>query len=147
MQYRTTVWRGGVLALTAVAGCGAALPPIAEVEGVVRLDGKPLAGVYVEFAPEVAGGAATRLPFSDATTDANGHYELRCETQVPGALVGMHKVIILRPRHRPGPNDPAPPPPGPPIPMVYQSLLDTPLHVEVKSDQHVYDLDLKTPPS
>jgi hypothetical protein len=123
------------------AGCGPAPPPLTEVEGIVLLDGNPLAGVLVEFMPEDEDGR--RLPFSQGETDGNGRFQLRCENNQPGAVIGPHKVLVRRLSVRPAPDAPAPPP-GVPVPLQYQSALETPLSVDVRADQHSYVLTLKT---
>jgi len=141
MRLRATVGMGVLLSVLAATGCASSTPPLTEVKGVVLLDGKPLAGVRVEFIP--GDSADRRLPFSQAETDDNGRYELRCENTQPGAVIGQHKVIVRRPSIRPAPDAP-PPPSGPAIPVAYQSVLNTPLTVDVKADQKSYDLVLKS---
>jgi hypothetical protein len=128
--------------LLAVVGCGPRIPPLTEVEGTVRLNGKPLCGVQVEFAPDVEVGE-TRLPFSAGMSDESGRFQLVCEGNKAGAVVGKHTVVVRKSRHRPGPDEP-PPPPGPAIPSIYQSYSQTPIHLEVKQEQRIYDLELKT---
>ena len=140
MRPRAMVGMWVMLSVLAAAGCSSA-PRLTEVNGVVLLDGKPLAGVRIEFIPEDS--ADRRLPFSQAETDDNGRYELRCENTQPGAVIGQHKVIVRRPSIRPAPDAP-PPPSGPAIPVAYQSVLNTPLTVDVKADQKSYDLVLKS---
>lgn len=72
------------------SGCGAGpgdQPDTARVQGVVTLDGQPLAGATVAFYPE-KGRAAS------ATTDSQGNYTLQYSDSVRGALVGRHTVRI-----------------------------------------------------
>jgi hypothetical protein len=76
------------LLLVAIAGCKRG-PRLAEVEGVVKQNGKPLANVQVEFWPEVEG------PRSFGATDANGHYVLTTDDgKQAGAVVGSHRVVL-----------------------------------------------------
>jgi hypothetical protein len=124
-----------------LTGCGSAPPPLVAVEGIVLLDGNPLAGVLVEFIPEDEDGR--RLPFSTGETGVDGRFQLRCETNQPGAVIGPHKVIIRRPSVRPAPDAPPPPPQGVPVPLQYQSILDTPLSVDVQPEQLNYVLTLR----
>ena len=107
------------------------------------MEGKPLPGVEVRFAPECDPNALS-FPFSRALTDDNGHYRLECDNKAAGAVPGKHTVIVRRPIRRPSPDEPAPPPVGPPIPAIYQSFGTTPIVVEVKFDNRVYDLNLKS---
>jgi len=67
-------------------GCGGD-SNIGQVEGVVRLDGKPLKRAMVNFYP-------TDARASFGFTDAEGHYELQYIKNVKGAVVGQHKVTI-----------------------------------------------------
>lgn len=128
-------------ATTLCLGCGSGVSYV-PVEGIVRLDGTPLAGVEVRFAPDVE-PESPRLPFSQALTDANGRYELLADTNVKGAVVGKHKVVVRRPSARPGPDDPPPSPSAKlVIPNRYRSLTETPFHIDVKADQKTYDLTL-----
>src|SRR5438128_12131871 len=69
-------------------GCSGGPRP-AEVTGTVRLNGKPLANVMVEFNPDAPTGVR-----STGTTDEHGRYELVCDDQQPGALVGPHRVVL-----------------------------------------------------
>ncbi len=124
---------------SSLCGCGPKFN-VTPVGGIVRLNGKPLAGVEVRFAPEMPADAYT-FPFSQATADDSGRYELRCDNAQLGAVVGTHKVIIRRPSSRPAPGA-APASSGPPIPLIYQSFADSPLQIEVKVDQKEYDIDL-----
>jgi len=77
-----------LLALVTV-GCGSrrTLP----VEGVVLLDGKPLAGASVQFIPEDKGRAAT------GETDASGRFMMSTFKPRDGALAGSYKVVISPP--------------------------------------------------
>lgn len=80
---------GVVIAVAACSG-PSDRPELAPVEGTVTLDGKPLAGVQVVFGPEKG-----RSSF--ALTDAQGHYVLGYTFDVPGAVIGNHKVAISTP--------------------------------------------------
>lgn len=75
-------------AAAALAGCGRG-PELAEVEGTVTLNGKPLDKVRVEFHPAGEGPRAT------AVTDANGRYVLTSDDRGrAGATVGPNKVAL-----------------------------------------------------
>lgn len=70
-----------------VVGCSGSTdqPELAEVTGVVTLDGKPISGVNVLFQPE-AGRAAVGM------TDEEGRYELEYLYGVSGCKIGMNTV-------------------------------------------------------
>lgn len=125
-----------------LCGCGPKYR-VTPVVGIVRLDGKPLAGVEVRFAPDMPPEALSH-PFSRAVTDGSGHYELMCDNSQPGAVTGKHIVIVRRPNVRPMPGAAAPPAAGPPIPPIYQVFANSPLQIEVKVEQREYDLELKS---
>lgn len=76
-----------VLCLLA-AGCSGG-PKLAEVEGVVKLNGKPLSGIQLEFWPEGSG------PRSIGVTDEQGRFTLSSDDgKKKGAVVGKHKVVL-----------------------------------------------------
>lgn len=80
-----------LLAIALAVGCSKGGLPLAQVEGVVLLDGHPLANAIVEFQPE--GGAARGRP-SIGETGADGKYKLRFSRDQWGAAIGRHKVLI-----------------------------------------------------
>lgn len=88
----TDLSRGLLVALLLLtSGCGRAIE-LGEIEGTVLLDGQPLADVLVTFAPaSQRTGSNVR---SMGRTNAAGRFEVRAETQQPGALVGEHVVIL-----------------------------------------------------
>lgn len=78
-----------VFGLTTVfTGCGGRYAfDTVPVQGVVTLDGRPLAGALVVFRP------VNGRP-SSGTTDITGKYELQYMPAKPGALPGEHQVSI-----------------------------------------------------
>lgn len=71
-----------------VAGCGSGSGvKLVPVEGIVTLDGKPVADAEVSFRP--AGGRP-----SGGRTNAEGHYTLTYTREEKGALIGNHQVSI-----------------------------------------------------
>jgi hypothetical protein len=144
---RCTCWFALLLLLA--SGCGKALVFNDAVEGTAKLDGKPLGNAYVQFVPDEPG---VKAPGSTGITDEHGHYRLTREGGEPGALVGKHLVVLLRGREaRPGLGEQPDPAESAkakkdrrPIPPTYMMASKTPLKVEVKLDQHSYDLDLSS---
>lgn len=62
---------------------------MAEVEGVVKMDDKPLDQIQVEFWPTASG------PRSVGVTDASGRFVLKTDDgRMTGAAVGNHKVVL-----------------------------------------------------
>lgn len=82
-------WLSLLLAILAVVGVGCGGPKLAEVEGIVLVDGQPQAGVTVEFQPEQGSP-------SFGETDATGRYELRFSRHEKGAEIGKHVVRISK---------------------------------------------------
>jgi hypothetical protein len=79
-----------------LAACGCSWKPSDEpelglVSGTVTMDGKPLPGVWVGFAP-------TEGRSSMGLTDKDGRYELNYLLEKKGAKVGQHKVAITTPQ-------------------------------------------------
>ena len=80
-------------ALMCFVGCGDKAVP---VSGVVKMDGKPLAGANVHFQPVKEGNNQPGPP-SEGKTDAEGKFTLQIVSdQRPGAMVGKHTVTITK---------------------------------------------------
>lgn len=74
-----------------VVGCDRGdLPDLAPVSGTVTMDGQPLANKEVVFAPK--GGRP-----SVGRTNEQGQYTMMYTVEIPGAIIGEHKVIISTP--------------------------------------------------
>ena len=69
-----------------IVGCGS--PSTSPVEGVVTLDGKPLAGATVQFVPQGKGKDAT------GETDKNGQFAMSTLKPRDGVRPGTYKVVI-----------------------------------------------------
>ena len=138
--------------LTSLVGCNRG-PAIAEVVGIVKLDGKPMPNVKIMFMPDPQKG--TVGPISAAVTDDEGHFKLTCEDQRDGAVVGWHKVAIFdgsqnlyrTPRNGRRDDDapvakPKPRPKGPHVPDKYASAAKSPLELEVKDTKNNLEIPL-----
>ena len=97
-KYRAGIQLVILLGLVSVAGCGYGPPSVGAVRGKVSLNGQPLANVRIEFYPE---GELGYLP-SRATTTADGSYELICDDNRMGAVIGWHKIVVKPIRGEPG---------------------------------------------
>jgi hypothetical protein len=146
----TGAWRTlsllALLGTSSMVGCSSG-PRLAEVTGTVRLNGKPLPDVMVEFNPDAATGVR-----STGATDENGRFTLVCDDQRPGAIVGTHRVVLHdlaiyggkflgRKLEQAGTRG------GPTlkpsrIPTQYESTAHTPLKKEVKPEPQIIDLDV-----
>ncbi len=138
----------GAIALALAAGCAGTPPPvIVPVQGVVRLDGKPLNKAAVRFIPT---GPAGPEYIASGVTDEAGRFTLTCKGQ-PGAVAGENHVVVTE----------ADLPPrlhaesaqlelaeyfksigGRPIPARYANLVDSPLTVTVGEGRADYPLEL-----
>jgi len=91
-------WHRGLgPALTAVilaaVSSGCAKPvKLVPVEGVVEIGGKPAQGIVVQFLPQASDGE--KRPTSFATTSADGTFRLSTYDGKPGAVEGMHTVLL-----------------------------------------------------
>jgi hypothetical protein len=74
--------------LLSTVGCSDGGPPTATVEGTVKLNGKAMNTVMVEFWPDDGGTK------SMAETDADGKFKLMMENGKSGAVVGSHRVVL-----------------------------------------------------
>lgn len=115
-------------------------PRVVRVNGTVTHQGKPIANLLVTFMP-------TQGRPSNATTDANGHYELNYTDAEKGALVGHHTVWVTVPlsgAEGMGPQfEPKLAPEVPAILKKYGTPELTPFKdIEVKEDNQVVDLKL-----
>jgi hypothetical protein len=135
-----------LLAAFAVIGCSSR-PQLGEVKGTVKLHGKPLPKIMVEFVPEQPTGLR-----SLGTTDENGQYTLVCDDTRPGAMVGPHRVVLRdlavygdkvlgRKLELVGtPGGPTLKPSR--IPNHYEHPTQTPIKKEVKPGSQTIDLDV-----
>jgi hypothetical protein len=141
---------GAALAVLA-AGCGKAPPPpIVPVEGIVRLDGKPLNNAAVRFIPQIEYGPEY---IATGVTDAEGRFRLTCKGK-PGACACENRVVVMEadiPPKLQGENAQAELAKylqslgGRPIPPRYGNLVESPLSASVKADQKEYAFDLTRP--
>jgi hypothetical protein len=139
--------RAGLAAVAALGlltsgGCGG--PACGPVEGSLRMNGKPLANVLVEFLPEANG------PRSSGVTDPAGKYRLTTLDGRAGALVGRHRVVLSDLEV----YDDKPPAPGEKkkrdvvparpsrLPRHYGEVANTPLKKEVHAAPNTIDLDV-----
>ena len=83
-----------LILLIAFAGCGTDGPQLAEVSGVITVDGKPVPNTVVTFIP--TGGST-----SYGKTDAEGKYTLRFTEAKMGAMIGKHTVELEVRRYSP----------------------------------------------
>ncbi len=136
------------LFLFGFAGCGKTPPPpIVEVEGTVRLEGRPLYNVEVRFIPNIQYGAEY---LAKGITDKEGRFKLTCKGK-PGACAGENHVLVKEteiPARLKGENaqrelaiylqslgDR-------PLPPQYADLIDNPLVANVSADQKEYNFEL-----
>jgi len=69
-------------------GCGPSRPALLPAEGVVTLDGKPLANAALVFQPKAGGRPAS------GRTDENGRFRMGTFAAKDGVLPGEHTVTI-----------------------------------------------------
>src|SRR5262245_17159612 len=92
MRWATSIIVGCV-ALTILPGC-ARPREFAEVEGVVTMNGKPLAGIEVPSLPDPEHGNAGNT--SIGLTDAQGRYRIHNDRdKKDGTVLGSHRVLLI----------------------------------------------------
>jgi hypothetical protein len=129
----------GLAVLTPFAGCGRR--EFAEVEGVVTLNGKAIAGIEVHFLPDPEKG--NRGNTSSGLTDRQGRYRLRNDRDdKDGTVLGMHRVLLIDSYANRDPagltNKPSR------IPTAYAEAAQTPLRdVEIKPGKQQLDFEVK----
>jgi hypothetical protein len=136
-----------LLFIALAAGCGKKGPDIVPVEGVIRLDGRPLKKVLVRFIPK---SETSRDHVAVGMTDDSGRYTLTCKNK-PGACTGEHYVVVTEGPLPPLPKDERGHPQaagyfaelgGRPLPQKYANPIDSPLTVDVQAGRTQYDFDL-----
>ncbi|WP_428306667.1 hypothetical protein [Lacipirellula sp.] len=141
----TTFQRPFVIAIAIAAiscGCSDREYEIAEVEGVVTINGRPGDGIRVEYAPD--GSQDGKGPSSTAETDDQGRFQLQfydddIGSMQRGAAVGWHPIVVtdrrlaesatgrnLRMR----------------LPAEYMSIGSTPLKREVVSGKQSHEITI-----
>jgi hypothetical protein len=134
------------LSVLTAAGCDSG-PKLTEVEGVVTFNGKPLGNAQVEFLPDPNQG--TTGPRSTGVTDEQGRFNLVCDDQRKGAVIGNHRVLVTDLKQwegiRPGREDANKPLKPSRLPARYVDAASTPLKAEVKEGGPPIKLDLKSP--
>ena len=77
--------------LLSIVLCGCGGNRTSPVEGVVLLDGKPVAGAMIQFVPQGKGHDAT------AETDKDGQFAMSTFQPRDGVLPGSYKVVVSPP--------------------------------------------------
>src|SRR5690348_15679779 len=143
---RSSCWF--VLLFVLAGGCSRTAVFNDLVEGAAKLDGKPLGNAHIIFVPDEPD---LKAPSSAGITDENGRFQLTREDGEPGALVGKHLVVVVRGREPSRALGEKADEAGAgakakkdrrPIPPAYTAASKTKLIVNVKPDQHNYDLEL-----
>ena len=122
-----------LISITSFVGCGGN-PNLAEVRGVVTLDGKPLPDAFIVFSPESELGGAT----SYGKTDAQGKYRMKFSDTQSGAWIGVNQVAIRTGDVKPDNSGSTPEL----VPTAYNSK--TRLTADVKKGRNTYDFELKS---
>ncbi|MBS0263035.1 MAG: carboxypeptidase regulatory-like domain-containing protein [Planctomycetes bacterium] len=133
-QIRWRRWVWVALALPAlVSGCGKAQAPweiVYPTSGVVKYQGKPLAGAVVTLIPLDKSVPDSVRP--TAITDEEGGFEVGTYSSNDGAPAGEYKVLVL---HFPTTGTPEYPQAGPnDLPAQFSRAETTPLKVTVDEE-------------
>lgn len=126
-----------IVPLVVAVGCGGTDPNLGQVEGVVRIDGQPLADATVIFVQGQGRPAA-------GVTDAEGRYRVSLGGKRIGTMAGSNRVQITTER---GPSETFE---GEPLPAVPERVpeaynVSSTLVVEVKAgEKTIADFDLQS---
>lgn len=114
-----------IVALAAASGCGSGGEVLADVQGRVMLDGKPLTNGTLITSTDAGRGARGEL-------DSQGRFRLSTSELGEGALPGLHRVAVKAY----APTDPGKPEatPKPLVPPRYLNT-DSGLTIEVKAGE------------
>lgn len=82
-----------VVVMLASGGCGK--PPMHQVQGTVRLGGRPVQGCKVGFFPDATSFDPTRHGFGFGITDAEGKYIIQHPQGEAGIWAGNYKVTLV----------------------------------------------------
>jgi hypothetical protein len=133
--------------LALLPGC-ARPPQFGEVDGTLRMDGKPIANVFVTFQPE-----DSRQPQSTGLTDDSGKFKLHGDKGQTGVVVGECRVTLIdaaRPSNVKSKDDDEPPPgaAAPPtrIPPIYSRPDKTPLRQTVNPGSQEATIEIRSTP-
>lgn len=88
----------GMVLSIAHAGCEQSPYELAPVRGTVRIDGRPLAGGRVMFAPIAQGDSREAGKPAFGTIQSDGNYILTTYRDNDGAVVGEHWITIFGPQ-------------------------------------------------
>lgn len=135
-----------VVLCAGLCGCGGGGSDdlsMGQVTGTVRLDGQPLPGVAVLFAPETTGDKANSGGPSTGVTDKDGKYKLEYSDTKSGAVVGKHTVRLTTGR-RAGEDETGKRTPPVPEKLPAKYNLQSTLTQEVKPGENTFDFDLKS---
>jgi hypothetical protein len=91
---RPVAFAGLGVALAGLAGCGGG-PKYVKVSGVVRINGVPYDKAVVSFQPMGSKENLNPGRGSSSYTDAHGRFDLVCDMDKDGAVVGKHRVRIM----------------------------------------------------
>ena len=83
-----------LVALLSLVGCSGSDFSMVSVSGTVTMDGEPLEGVEVVFAPMEVRGQVEVGPASVGITDSKGKFTLKTPRGVDGAVVANHRVSV-----------------------------------------------------
>ncbi len=130
------------------AGCGKATLGTNFVEGVVKMDGAPLVGAVVKFAPKGGGGT-----YAQGQTDSTGRYTLTAMQgggEGKGTTPGEYVVLVTKLESRKLDKPKTSRGGGPPIttetvnvlPKVYNDLKAAKFSATVGSGENKFDFEL-----
>lgn len=80
------------ISLVFLTGCQDRAPTLVPVSGVLKIDDAPAGDISIQFLPDFQSG--NEGPTSYGRSAADGSFTLTTADGQPGAVVGIHKVIL-----------------------------------------------------
>ena len=151
-HYRFCVLLLFVFSLVFFSACGRKGPKVNYVEGILTLDGTPVAGVDVAFIPTKTSEAndLSGTLLASGRTDSGGKYKLsttRGSAVDAGTTVGEYKVTFVKKELIFGPGGPSgnrPPQFRYDVPHVFEEEDQSKIIVEVVKGKNVFNFALKS---
>lgn len=145
---RDGLWVACIVSALVLVGCGK--PPMHQVQGTVRLSGKPLGGCKVGFFPDATQFDPNRHGFGFGISGTDGHYVIQHPQGEAGIWAGDYKVTLVAWVNKAG--EPLPPDIKPSeveggvrnlFPKAYEAPSTTPERAVVrKGEPNTFDFDI-----
>jgi hypothetical protein len=150
-DFRISAWGVAICLTLLCVGCGK--PPMQEVRGSVKLNGKPVSNCKVGFYPDVEIFNPDRHGYGFGLTNESGEFQIQHPQGEQGIWAGKYKVTlvawvsptgkIIEPEAKPSEVEGGV---TNMFPIIFESPGTTPESVVVKSGVNDFTFDIKSQP-